>query len=356
MSLSMQKPGLIALLGSGETAAAGGQAFEYLAERLGPPLTVSVLETPAGFELNSAMVAGRVAEYIQVRLQNYRPEVRLVAARKRGSAFSPDDREIISGLLSSRLIFAGPGSPSYAVRQLAGSLAWEYTRSRHRLGAALAFASAASVALGTLALPVYEIYKVGEDPHWKPGLDLLAPFGLSLAIIPHWNNTDGGSDVDTSHCFIGEERYESLRAQLPSGVSILGIDEHTSLIIDLAAETCLVIGRDAVHIYCDGHECSYRQGESFEIGALGNYHPLQEPGEGIRPQAWQAALEAEAQREREATERRSVPPEVEELVAARQTARSQRNWPEADRLRAKINDLGWNVRDTPEGPSVEKAD
>jgi hypothetical protein len=139
--MSMIRPGLIALLGSGETAAAGGQMLELLAARLGPPLDIAVLETPAGFEVNSAMVAGRVADYMKTRLQNYHPEVCLIAARKRETPFSPDNAEIIAPLSSSRLIFAGPGSPSYAVRQLRGSLAWDAAQARHRLGAALAFAS-----------------------------------------------------------------------------------------------------------------------------------------------------------------------------------------------------------------------
>lgn len=349
----MQQPGLIVLLGSGETAAAGGQAFEFLAERLGNPLTISILETPAGFELNSAMVAGRVADYIKVRLQNYHPEVRLIPARQRGTTFSPDNPDQLTGLLDSRFIFAGPGSPSYAVRQLQGSLAWEYTLARHRMGAALAFASAASISLGSLALPVYEIYKVGEDPYWKPGLNLLGPFGLSLAIIPHWNNSDGGTDVDTSHCFIGTSRYERLRAELPAGTSILGIDEHTSLIIDLASSTCQVIGRDEVHIYCDGGECSFRQGERFKISALGDYQPIYDYKDGISVKAWQAVEAAEDRQSHAAAAAQVIPQEVEALVAQRQEARLQRNWAEADRLRKQITALGWTVNDTPDGPTVE---
>ncbi len=79
------------------------------------------------------------------------------------------------------------------MRQLQASLTWHTILARHRLGASLALASAAAIAAGTFALPVYEIYKVGEDPHWKPGLDLLKPFGLSLAFIPHWDNMEGGA-------------------------------------------------------------------------------------------------------------------------------------------------------------------
>ena len=45
-------------------------------------------------------------------------------------------------------------------------------------------ASAAAIAASAYALPVYEIYKVGEDPHWKPGLDFFSLYGLSLVLVP----------------------------------------------------------------------------------------------------------------------------------------------------------------------------
>jgi hypothetical protein len=48
------------------------------------------------------------------------------------------------------VIVACPGSPAKTIRQLAGT---------------------AAISAGRLALPVYEMFKIGEDPHWMPGLD-----------------------------------------------------------------------------------------------------------------------------------------------------------------------------------------
>lgn len=62
----------------------------------------------------------------------------------------------------------GPGLPTYSVRQFRGSLAWDLIWAWHRLGAALAFTSTATTAIGAYALPVYEIYKVGEDVTCPP--------------------------------------------------------------------------------------------------------------------------------------------------------------------------------------------
>ncbi len=51
----------------------------------------------------------------------------------------------------------------------------------------------------------------------------------------------------------------------------------------------------------------------------------------------------------------SLPAAVESLLAARETARQNRQWSESDRLRAEINILGYVVEDTPQGTKVTKA-
>lgn len=343
-------PGNIALIGSGETSSAGGKIFEQLARSLKVPLHVSVLETPAGFELNSAQVAGRVADFIQNRLQGYQAVCSLIPARKTGTPYSPDDLSLLTPLLHSQIIFFGPGSPTYAVRQLAGSRAWHIIQARHRLGAALALASAASVAVGSFALPVYEIFKVGEDPHWKPGLGLLSPYGLSLAVLPHWDNAEGGTALDTSRCFIGRARFEQLLAQLPAHATVVGMDEHTGLILSLAAQTCQVVGRGSVHILHQGGQRSFAAGQTLVLQELGPFHPLVAPQTGLPEELWQLALDAEEKAQ--SPFQVQITAELQALLTARHNARQQRNWAEADRLRDEILGMGWAIKDTPDGQQV----
>ncbi|HLB47005.1 MAG TPA: hypothetical protein VJL59_08250, partial [Anaerolineales bacterium] len=240
------RPGLVALLGSGETSPAGGRLFEEVVRHISRPPRIAVLETPAGFELNSAQVAGRVADFLRLRLQNYNPGVVTLPARKRNTAFSPDDPALASHLLGADLIFMGPGSPTYAARQLHDSRAWYTLIARHRMGAALVFASAATIAIGRHVLPVYEIYKAGEELHWRPGLNLFGAYGLSLVIVSHWNNAEGGADLDTSRCFMGEARFAELTALLPPDTTVVGINEHTGMIVDFGEEQCHVMGRGSV--------------------------------------------------------------------------------------------------------------
>ncbi|MGC8781514.1 MAG: CysS/YqeB C-terminal domain-containing protein [Anaerolineae bacterium] len=347
MHIAGHAPGRIALLGSGETSLAGGRVFESLAKVLPTPLRVAVLETPAGFELNSDRVAGRVADFLAVRLQNYRPQVAVIPARRKGARFSPDDPEITAPLLHADLIFMGPGSPTYAVRQLADSLAWWRMIARQRIGATLALASAAVVAISAYALPVYEIYKAGHDLHWQPGLDLFGPYGLKLVFVPHWNNAEGGAELDTSRCFMGESRFEVLRAMLPPDATVVGIDEHTALAIDLADGTAQVMGAGDVTVLQAGHGRRLPAGERFSLAGLGPF-AWPRPDAGLPPEVWAEALAAHEMDELGA----SPPDEVLALVAEREAARRRRDWAAADALRARIAALGWQVRDTPDGPTV----
>jgi cysteinyl-tRNA synthetase len=47
-----------------------------------------------------------------------------------------------------------------------------------------------------------------------------------------------------------------------------------------------------------------------------------------------------------------VPAEAQELVDARERARAARDYAEADRLRERLREIGWEVRDGPAGPEL----
>jgi hypothetical protein len=125
--------------------------------------------------------------------------------------------------------------------------------------------------MGTHVLPVYEIYKAGADLGWERGLGLLP--GLDLAILPHWNNAEGGAGLDTSHCFMGAERFAQLRALLPPTTTILGIDEHTACIIDPAGGECRVLGAGSVTVLRGPDEQTFPTQTGFPLGALSNRSP-----------------------------------------------------------------------------------
>jgi len=340
--------GQIAFLGSGETSLAGGRIFESLARKIKDPLRIALMETPAGFELNSAQVVGRVGDFMQTRLQNYRPVVDLVPARKKNTAFSPDDPEIIKPLLYANVIFMGPGSPTYTIRHLQDTLAWDVIRARHRLGATLIFASAATISISAHALPVYEIYKVGQDVHMVDGLNLFADFGLHVSFIPHWNNAEGGVDLDTSRCFIGMDRFNEWCNLLPPENETVGLDEHTGLVLDFETNLCEVNGVSSVSLV---RECDP------EIFPAGSKFPLTELGELAIPEPIEKDIPADVWdliRNAPLLEDDGPPAKVVAFAEQRSLARAKKDWAESDRLRNEISAQGWTVQDGRDGYKLVK--
>jgi hypothetical protein len=334
--------GKIVFFGSGETSASGRAIHDRLMAELSPPVVVAILETPAGFQPNSEHVAGEVGEFMTARLQNYQPEVRIIPARKKGTPFSPDDPVLLEPLLDANYIFLGPGSPTYAAHNLEGTLALEYLLERHKAGAVLCFASAATLAVGTKVLPVYEIFKAGSDLYWADGLNVLGAFGLELAIVPHWNNTDGGVHLDTSRCFMGQHRLEQLRQLLPTSTVVLGIDEHTALVFDFQKGLGLVLGKGSITIGSDAGEKAYPTGASFPLTELGPYH--------LPPDVRSSRVAVKARSHRPPSAPVTLPADVAQLISLREDARRSQNWAKADALRQQIADMGFEIEDTREGP------
>ena len=341
-----RSPGAIVLFGSGETAAVGSDALRWLGTTQRAPRSIAVFETPAGFEPNAEAVAGRWTDFLRRQSETARAELVQLPARRRGTPLSPDEPELARALLGADLFVLGAGSPTYTIRQLQGSLAWRYAQAAHLLGASFFLASAAAVAVGTCALPVYEIYKVGDDLHWKDGLRLLEPYGLALAVVPHWDNADGGAALDTSRCFMGTARFADLRALLPAEVVVVGIAEHTALALDPATGTARVLGRGEVTILRDGTSTTFAGGASFELTTLG---PFSLPAVET---AVPAELAQAIQAARSGREAPTPPADVAALVAEREQARAARDWATSDRLRQQVVEQGWRVEDTPAGPRV----
>ncbi len=342
-------PGRLVLFGSGEASPTARGAFDWLFQRLPSHARLAILETPAGFQPNSAGVAGQIAGSLAQRLRNHGAEITVVAARKRGTPFSPDDQLLADQVLMAECIFAGPGSPTYAVRELRSTLVWDAVRARFAQGGALVFASAAVLAIGTHTLPVYEIYKAGFDLGWEPGLDLLGPIGLELAIVPHWNNREGGARVDTSRCYMGQERFARLRAMLPPSATVLGIDEHTALVLEPGEGTGVVMGQGGVTVDRAGETRRFERGRSMPIEVLGEVDWGAFSGE-LPESVRERSRQLEAQRQPGGGD--PGMPEVMALVQLREAARERHDWGTADALRSEIAARGYIVQDTQAGPRV----
>jgi hypothetical protein len=232
-----------------------------LIERTGQPAVL--LDTPYGFQENADDISARAQHYFRDAVGTP-----IEAAEWRTPDDTTVDRErALARVAAARYVFAGPGSPTYALR------VWNGTPLRDALlgvlagGGGVTFASAAALTLGALTVPVYEVYKVGEPPAWREGLDLLAAVGLRVALIPHYDNAEGGTH-DTRYCYLGERRLRMLEATMPAGTSVLGVDEHTGLVIDLAAGRAEVVGNGVVTVRRDGRSVTHAAGAELPISAL----------------------------------------------------------------------------------------
>lgn len=258
-------PRLLTIMGSGETAPTMIKVHRAVIERLGPgPVHGVLLDTPFGFQTNAPELAAKAVAYFR---DSVGATLEVAGIRSAADLEPPGGDAIIARLAAAPFVFSGPGSPTYALRQWRGTLGPAVLAEKLALGGAVTFASAAALALGVVSVPVYEVYKVGEDARWIEGLDLLGPLGLPVALIPHYDNAEGGTH-DTRYSYLGEERLAKLEHELPEGVFVLGVDEHTALCLDLDAGSALVAGLGGVTVRARGDSTVLESGQSVSIEHL----------------------------------------------------------------------------------------
>ena len=261
----MSGPRILAIMGSGETAPTMAKVHRALFERLGPaPVPAAILDTPYGFQENADDLSLRTVRFFA---ESVGREVNVASYRSR-DVDALTAATALARVREARYLMAGPGSPSYALRQWADGPIPAALADLLRDGGILTMASAAALTLGVVTIPVYEIYKVGASPSWLPGLDLLsAATGLRAAVVPHYDNAEGGNH-DTRFCYMGERRLRDLEGQLPPGTFILGVDSHTALVLDLDRGTAAVAGLGGVTVRVDGRSSVIPSDSEVRIDAL----------------------------------------------------------------------------------------
>ena len=267
---------VLAIMGSGETSPTMVTVHRELVSRLGlASPQAMVLATPYAFQENAADVSARTQRYFadSVGLQ-----VRVAAGTSPNAdpgmappLIPPDEEDEArqaAGIRAADWVFAGPGSPSYALAHWQAGPVAAGLRDRVLAGAGLTvLASAAAATAGRFTLPVYEIYKAGGAPRWLDGLDLLGPLGLTVALIPHYDNAEGGR-YDTRHCYLGERRLAVMERELGDDAAVLGVDEHTAVLIDLRTSDIEIRGRGGVTVRRSGDGVVLPAGTRLSLAEL----------------------------------------------------------------------------------------
>jgi cyanophycinase-like exopeptidase len=377
---------MLMILGSGETSPAMVTPHQQLFARLGADGLAVVLDSPYGFQENADELTQRTIQYFR---DSAGREVEAVTFRSSPVVDAVEHATEMARLRAADWIFAGPGSPSYALRTWAGSAVPDALYARLREGGVVVFASAAALTLGLVTVPVYEIYKVGETPRWLDGLDIFGRVtGLRAAIVPHWNNAEGGTH-DTRFCYLGERRLRMLEDLLPDGAFVLGIDEHTGLVIDLDTGTADVIGKGSVVVRTHRREWSVVAGSSTTLAEIAERAHAEllpsasstaaaatlnaELEQALEQRDVRTALALVSELDRTATtddERRvarsylarciaalgepvdlvaALTPYIDLLLAQRARARDDKRWSDSDAIREGLAAIGVEVKDTPDG-------
>lgn len=259
-----KKKGSIVLMGSGELTATMVEVHKALMRPFGASGRAVFLDTPAGFQLNVDHIYQKAVDYFRQRVQK---ELHLASFKSAQSADGIANEKAFAALREADYILIGPGSPTYALEQWRQSPIPKLLTAHVEHGGCLVAASAAALTMGSLTLPVYEIYKVGSELHWRKGLDILGQFGFNVVVFPHWNNAEGGNH-DTRYCFMGAPRLTRLESLLPEGTPILGVDEHTALILDFSNRQASIQGVGSVTLRKAGQERVFRKGDQIPWAVL----------------------------------------------------------------------------------------
>ena len=370
-------------MGSGETSPTMVTPHQRILRGIGESKRV-VLDTPFGFQENADELTKRLQDYFA---ESVGTQIDIVSLRTVNDSAS-SIANAIAQVRSANWVFAGPGSPTYTLN------VWKETGLAPHFDEVLTrgsivLASAAALTAGTHTVPVYEIYKVGQEPFWNAGLNLLGRHtGLNAVVIPHFDNAEGGNH-DTRFCYMGERRLRMLETQLPADVFILGVDEHTGVSFDLDTREVQVFGRGSLTVRKGEHVWQVTSGNSTTIDeiaqhggvdrivatsaetfspAVENVEELLATGDVLA--AVDALLELD-ELNRDVETRATVHalitrlghiaasprvdfqavvgPFIEALLQARTAARAGGRWDEADAIRNQLTSLHVSIKDSAEG-------
>lgn len=254
--------GSIAIMGSGETSPALVSVHRKFVEMLDNQVNAFLIDTPFGFQENADVLVDKLQLFFKKSVQI---EIKLASLRNTNNIDSVEYFEMLEQLNSSNFIFSGPGSPSYASKTWLHSEIPNVLTNHLKNGKNAVFSSAAASTLGEKTIPVYEIYKVGMTPFWEEGLNTLELYGLSCTVVPHFNNKEGGNH-DTSCSYIGKNRLNMLIDE--EYTNILGIDEHTALVINGEKEIFSVDGIGSVTVKTSNGQTVFEAGNEYSLSEL----------------------------------------------------------------------------------------
>jgi cyanophycinase-like exopeptidase len=144
---------------------------------------------------------------------------------------SANDQSMAARLEQCRMVYFTGGDPVYLLETMRGSRAWDAILAVHARGGLIAGSSAGAMAMGG---------QMWRFDGWTPGLALVP----HVAVLPH-------------HATMAARwNAQHMAATLPAGVTLVGIDEATALLLPdgrvLGVGEVTVYGADGPQVYPPG--------------------------------------------------------------------------------------------------------
>jgi cyanophycinase len=206
---------LIALIGGNEFRPDCEPMDRALLARLAAKPIVVILPTAAAHE-NPRLAAGNGVRYFH-RLGAQAGAAMIVGAE------TARQLSLVEQIKSAGMVYFTGGDPAYLLETMRGSPAWQAVLDVLDRGGAMAGSSAGAMICGG------QMWSPGHG--WREGLGLVP----QIAIIPHHATLAARWSADR------------MRATLPAGVTLVGIDEATALIG--SGREWVVHGKGKVTVY-----------------------------------------------------------------------------------------------------------
>jgi cyanophycinase len=258
---SARSRGPIALVGSGEYLPQMENIDRMLLEHVGSgSARVVVLATAAGLEAPASP-----QRWTRMGVEHFArlgAQATPVGILSRADAFDPRWLPLLE---AADFIYFSGGSPQHVIETLASSPAWHVICARHAGGAVLAGCSAGAMAFGALTLQPRALWRRGPGGdeasralNWYPALGVLG----RVIVLPHF---------DRMAARMGRETLALLAASVPSGMTLIGVDEDTALVRvhdgPPAAGPSLwqVMGRQGVSVFATDGEVHHAAGATVTL-------------------------------------------------------------------------------------------
>ncbi|MEI6043901.1 MAG: Type 1 glutamine amidotransferase-like domain-containing protein [Chloroflexota bacterium] len=246
-----QKPGALALVGSGEYTPAMNETDRSLLETVGGPSAarVVIMATASGLEDPSSP-----ARWTRMGLDHFQKLGTHVEAAEILQREDASDPHWLSLLEKANFYYFSGGSPQHLIETLRDTPAWRIIQQGWQNGAVLAGCSAGAMALGGYTASVRSVMR-GDGPGWIPALGWLP----GLITLPHFDRMAG---------YAGPEMFHQLLSHIPKETLLVGVDEDTALVrgINSVASNWQVLGRQSVSLFSSvGKATIYRKGEDVPL-------------------------------------------------------------------------------------------